>query len=387
MKFDYMIKNGWVFDGKISEFSKRTVYVRDGIIENCSDESSAESEKVVDAGGKYVLPGLVDAHAHLNYLGSNIGANADLLCIPNGVTAAVDAGTTGCSNFELFYQSNVVRCTPAVMAFINCSSYGIKDDCIHPEDYDPRDFKFHQIRKLIKKYPDVIRGIKIRVFKKTMEPYGLEPLKEAVKMADALNDEGLFCIVNMHYSGLPEGFLLADTLGILRPGDIFSHVFIMEGERIFNSDGSIKDCVLKAREKGILFETANGRPMWSFENLDKAFAQGFYPYIISSDTIHESMYQRPCFSLTHAMSVMSAAGMDIKQIFQAVTYHPAKALGILGKAGTLDAGACADISIFDVRDSDMILKDRHGGQRKANKLFVPLATMRAGKIVYRQVFF
>ena len=41
------------------------------------------------------LPGLIDEHVHLNVSNSNIGANADLLCIPMGVTTAVDAGTSG----------------------------------------------------------------------------------------------------------------------------------------------------------------------------------------------------------------------------------------------------------------------------------------------------
>ena len=52
-------------------------------------------EPDADMEGKYVLPGLIDEHVHLNVSNSNIGANADLLCIPMGVTTAVDAGTSG----------------------------------------------------------------------------------------------------------------------------------------------------------------------------------------------------------------------------------------------------------------------------------------------------
>ena len=58
-------------------------------------DADMEAKFVADARGKYVLPGLIDEHVHLNVSNSNIGANADLLCIPMGVTTAVDAGTSG----------------------------------------------------------------------------------------------------------------------------------------------------------------------------------------------------------------------------------------------------------------------------------------------------
>ena len=67
--------------------------IKDGVcVEPGAD---MEAKFVTDARGKYVLPGLIDEHVHLNVSNSNIGANADLLCIPMGVTTAVDAGTSG----------------------------------------------------------------------------------------------------------------------------------------------------------------------------------------------------------------------------------------------------------------------------------------------------
>ena len=67
--------------------------IKDGVF--VEPDADMEAKFVTDARGKYVLPVLIDEHVHLNVSNSNIGANADLLCIPMGVTTAVDAGTSG----------------------------------------------------------------------------------------------------------------------------------------------------------------------------------------------------------------------------------------------------------------------------------------------------
>lgn len=387
MKYDYIIQNGSVFDSRAGNFTRKDIFIADGTICTPAEGADNQSEYTINALGKYVVPGLIDAHCHLNYAGSNIGANADLLCIPSGVTTAVDAGTTGYANFPLFYQGNIVRSTTDVMAYLHCSPYGVKDHCIHPEEHDPIDFSYGEIHRTVRQYPSIIRGLKLRVFGKTMDNYGLAPIYKAVEMADRLKAEGHHCIVDMHYTGAPSGFHLNDVLSILRSGDMFTHVYQTNDETIFDDQGRIRDCVWEAKKRGVLFNTGNGRPLWSFKNLESAFSQGLYPNIISSDVIYASMYQKPAFSLVHAMCVMTAAGMKIEDVLQAVTFHPAQALGILDRAGTLEEGSCADVAIFDVQESEMLLEDKHGGSRPAKRMFVPLATIRKGKIVYRQIFF
>ena len=114
MKNDLNIKNGLTIDFETMEKSVKDIYILDGKF--AEGDGNAESEFTVDAKGKYVLPGLIDEHTHLNLYGSNIGANADLLCIPNGVTTAVDAGTSGWTNFDGFYMNNIIRYTPSVYA-------------------------------------------------------------------------------------------------------------------------------------------------------------------------------------------------------------------------------------------------------------------------------
>ena len=87
------------------------------------------------------------------------------------------------------------------------------------------------------------------------------------------------------------------------------------------------------------------------------------------------------------MTVQSAAGMSLDNILKAVTINPAKALGIEDKAGIIKEGYPADIAILDIQDSDMQLSDNYGNSVKGNKLFIPLLTMKAGRVAFRQIFF
>lgn len=386
MKCNFKIYGGKVFDSLSGTFHDGDVYISDGQIVEGTRYDGAQQE--IDATGKYVLPGLIDEHAHLNLHGSMIGANADTVCIPNCVTTAVDGGTTGSSGFELFYSANITHYDVSVFAYLHVSTFGNKSLCLHEEDHDPADFREDLILRMFKKYPETLRGLKVRLCKATLGGYGLSPLKRAVEIAQSVEKEcGRRCPVAVHYDNLPENVTVAGMLEQLRAGDIVAHIFQGKGETIFNDDGSVKKCVKEAQKRGVLMDDCHGRVHWSFANLKKAFTDGFFPDIISSDLVRISEYTRPGFSLNYAMSALSAAGMPLEKILKAVTLTPAKALGIFDRAGMLEPGHPADIAIMDISEHDMVLKDNYGGSEKVKLLFVPLMTMKEGRVAYRQIFF
>ena len=76
-------------------------------------------------GEEITVPGLIDEHVHLNYKNDNIGANADLLCTPMGVTTAVDPGSTGWANFDGLFYNNIIRCKSNIYAYLHVAPYGI----------------------------------------------------------------------------------------------------------------------------------------------------------------------------------------------------------------------------------------------------------------------
>ena len=385
-KIDMIIRNGQVFDSVNAKFEKKDIGIHQGRFIALDEESEATNE--VDAEGNYVVPGLIDEHAHLNLYGTIIGANADTVCIPNGITTACDGGTCGASNFEQFYMSNIVRYESAVYSYLNVSTFGNKSLCKHEEDHDPADFREDLIDRLFEKYPQVLRGLKVRMCKGTLGNHGMSPLYAGLEMSGRLKEKGFHCPVAIHYDDLPENVTVHELFGAMRKGDVIAHVFQTKAETIFDENGKIKDCVWEAKKRGVYMDDCHGRVHWSYPNLQNAFSQGFYPDIISSDLVRISEYTRPGFSLLYAMSVNSAAGMPVEKILQSVTYTPAKALGIESKAGEIREGAPADVAILDIRDvKDKIFTDNYGNSVSGNKLFVPLMTVRAGRTAYRQIFF
>ena len=385
-KIDMIICNGQVFDSVQAKFEKKDIGIHQGRFVALDEDTEADSK--VDAEGNFVVPGLIDEHAHLNLHGTIIGANADTMCIPNGITTACDGGTCGASNFEQFYMSNIVRYESTVYSYLNVSTFGNKSLCKHEEDHDPEDFREDLIDRLFEKYPEVLRGLKVRMCKGTLGNHGMSPLYAGLEMSKRLQEKGFHCPVAIHYDDLPDNVSVHELFGAMRKGDVIAHVFQTKAETIFDENGKIKDSVWEAKKRGVYMDDCHGRVHWSYPNLQNAFSQGFYPDIISSDLVRVSEYTRPGFSLLYAMSVNSAAGMPVEKILQSVTYTPAKALGIEEKAGQIRNGAPADVAILDIRDvQDKTFTDNYGNNISGNKLFVPLMTVRAGRTAYRQIFF
>ncbi|MGL6200043.1 MAG: amidohydrolase family protein [Lachnospiraceae bacterium] len=385
MLYDFIIQNGQVFDSETVTFSKRDVFIKDGVVE--ADQANSEAKQIIDAAGKYVVPGLIDEHAHLNLYGTIIGANADTTCVPSGITTAVDGGTTGAAGFEQFYKANIINYETSVYAYLNVSTFGNKSLCKHEENHDPEDFREDLITALFRKYPETLRGLKVRMCRATLEDYGMAPLYKTIEFSERLTGAGYVAPVVVHYDDLPENVSVKELFGALRKGDIVAHVYQTHRETIFSEDGKVKDAVKAAQDRGVLMDSCNGRVHWSFAHMKKGFADGFYPDIISSDLVRVSEYTRPGFSLLHAMSVFSAAGMKTEEILKAVTYNPAKALGLLDKAGRIKNGSPADIAIFDIVDERRQLTDMYEGVCPGNKMFVPLLTMKQGRVSYRQIYF
>ena len=61
-----LIRNGLFFDGKGSPASTKHVLIRDGIVAEVSDREiqAPEGARVIDAQGKWVMPGFIDIHTH-----------------------------------------------------------------------------------------------------------------------------------------------------------------------------------------------------------------------------------------------------------------------------------------------------------------------------------
>lgn len=73
-----LIRNATVFDGNGAELSNADVLMRDGRIVAVGQNLSAEGATVIDGTGKFVTPGIIDAHSHLGvYPSPSIDATSD----------------------------------------------------------------------------------------------------------------------------------------------------------------------------------------------------------------------------------------------------------------------------------------------------------------------
>lgn len=388
MKYDLIIRNGRVFNSENGTWSRNSVCVKEGRM-YLGESAGDTADEVINAGGNWVLPGLIDEHLHIAYKLSNIGANPDPLCLPCGITTACEAGAVGIANFEPFYYHSKLYTQTRVVCYLHVNSYGLQNGIgTVEESHQLSEFNEAGIRELFNRYPDFLRGLKVRICKATTPPgLRLDAVKRTVEIADAVNRDGHFCAVDVHYDNLPEDVTLAQLLAVLRRGDILSHAFQNKGETILDASGHVQECVKEAQRRGVLLDDCHGRPHWAFSVIEPALADGVRTDILSSDTINSSAYTRPCFSLLHAMCTLSAAGTPTEDIFRAVTSAPAKALGISDYAGKIADDRPADLVILREIKTDQVFHDKFGNSRPANKVFVPLMTVKSGKVAYRQIFF
>ncbi len=97
-KSDIIIKNVNLIDIVTGTIEKKDIFITDGRITqiNSKGEGSAyyKAEKIINAKGKYALPGFWDNHVHFRGGDSLIDANKNLLklFIANGITTVRDAG-------------------------------------------------------------------------------------------------------------------------------------------------------------------------------------------------------------------------------------------------------------------------------------------------------
>jgi dihydroorotase len=94
--YDLLLKGGEVIDPSQALQQHCDVAFRDGRVATIAPNLSIESAReIIDVTGNIVTPGLIDIHGHFFYRGWPGAVDPDVACLPAGVTAAVDAGSTG----------------------------------------------------------------------------------------------------------------------------------------------------------------------------------------------------------------------------------------------------------------------------------------------------
>lgn len=382
MDYDLLIKDGVVCDPSQNMDAACDVAVKNGKISGIGPAMDpARAGVVIDARGCLVFPGLIDFHLHCFDYSSELAVSPDTMCLPCGVTAAVDAGSSGVANCDAFHADIVSRHHTRIKMFINVCAAGLLSLRFH-EEIDPRCYDPAKLQHMLEKYQGSILGLKIRSSRELAGEMGLGPLERTLEIAEELG-----CPIAVHATNPAGEKGCAGILEKLRPGDIFCHVFHGKGDTIIK-DGCVRSEVLEARRRGILFDAANGSNHFDFSVARTALDEGFLPDIISTDLTSKTMYApHAVMSLPFVMSKYLSMGVSLSDVVKRTTEIPARLMGMEGRAGTLRVGAPADIAVFREIPAPVKFVDHKGEVFPGDRLLKPQLTVLNGKVVYRQIDF
>ncbi len=375
--FDLVVAGGTVIDPGQGLHGQLDVGILDGRIAAVGrDLPRGPSTEVLDAGGRLVVPGLIDLHTHLLDGVSQLGVSADATCLPNGVTTAVDAGTAGEIAFGAFRERWIRPATTRIYAFVNLSSIGLPiDDGLEYGETSLRYVDVERVVEIVKAHADVCVGIKIRLATNQTRHNGDAPLRLALEAAERT---GTRLMVHITEPGIP----LDGVFDRLRPGDIVTHLFHGRAQTIVDEGGHVLASLRRARERGVRMDIGHGGGSFAFATARAALRDGFPPDTISTD-LHVFSARGTMRDLPTTMSKFLALGMTLDAVVAATTVEAARSIGRPDVTGTLAVGDPADIAVLEDVHAPVVLEDTRGERLTAERVLRAWATIRAGAIVAR----
>jgi dihydroorotase len=339
-----------------------------------AEPASLAGAERFDASGAIVIPGIIDLHAHVYWGGTSLGIDADKLARPSGTTTWLDVGSAGAGNFKGFLKHVIEPSETRILALLHVSFAGIyafSNEVMVGESLD-RDL-LHPIScaRVAMEHPDVIRGIKVRIGKRTSGVNGIVCLQLAIEAAERA---GL--PVMCHIDEPPPTY--AEVCRTLRPGDVLTHCFRPYPNAPCHADGRVRDAVLDARERGVLFDIAHGKGSFAWDTAEKMAKAGFWPDVISSD-VHTLCIDGPAYDNLITMEKLLYLGMDLGEVVRAVTQTPAAWLR-RPDLGDLSVGSTGDATILRKVAKPRTLTDVLGVSHEAKDRFEVQAIVLGGKL-------
>ena len=131
----------------------------------------------------------------------------------------------------------------------------------------------------------------------------------------------------------------------LRPGDILTHCFRPFPNAPVRPDGKVREEILAARARGVIFDIGHGGGSFGFGTTRGMLAAGFLPDVISSD-VHVISIEGPAFDLLTTMSKFLCLGVDLPTVIKLSTGNAAAAIN-RPDLGTLKVGGVGEATVID----------------------------------------
>lgn len=373
--YDVLIKNGTVWDPSTGVKEKRNVGIYGSRIADVfePDRPKICGSRVIDAEGKYVIPGLIDAHAHV-LPGLPFSYPIDEVW-KRGIVSLIDLGSNAAGSFNRLRRQYVDNAPMPVNVALGLSS---QTDCrggiTRYTDLEAEVNK-EKIKAVFESNPDCLVGIKVLIGHNDSpgRDLTLAVMKKARETCDYVG-----CRMFVHVAN-PDA-KLPEFIDYFKAGDVFEHTY--NKGNILDDNGKVYAEAWEAKKRDVLFSSSRGSRNWSSEVASTTFAQGFVPDIISDDLT--CLSNDPYTSRLHVhMGECVAMGMSPDEVLRKVTVEPAKLMKNV-EVG-LHRGMAANITIMDIAEGEHIFRDAFGLTYPGPLKFTPLATIYRGEIKYNAI--
>ena len=374
MSYDLILRGGRVIDPSQKLDAVTDVAFADGKVARIGPGLKADADTDIrELSGAIVTPGLIDLHTHVYWGGTSLGIDAEDFCRRSGVTTAVDTGSAGPGNFAGFRKHVIERSQVRILAYLHVSFAGIyafSPRVMVGESEEIRLMAPIDAAEVANANRDIIVGIKVRVGARASGRSGMVPLDIALQVADEV---GL--PVMAHIDDPPPTY--EEVIARLRPGDVLTHAFRPFPNAPVTAQGTVKQVVIEARRRGVLFDIGHGKGSFAFKTARAMLANGFLPDTISSD-VHTLCINGPAFDQVTTMSKFLCLGMPLADVIAASTVNAAFALQ-RPELGSLKPGSVGDATILSVKEGRFDYVDVVGEHLAGDRRIVSDGVVIAGR--------
>ncbi|HSR50457.1 MAG TPA: amidohydrolase family protein [Acidobacteriota bacterium] len=351
-----LLENGWILDGTGSQPYRASVLVRDGKIAWIGEgrpDGLPPRAQVIDLGGRYLLPGFIDAHVHIS------GPDPARRALLSGVTTARSMGIDHFADVglreliekgaaegpEMLAAGYHIRPQVSPRAFLDNPDLSDLMDGLKGQDAFRRMAQFNLGRGV-----DWLKIVATdRAGLPTTDPRRqIMSLGEARAVVQAAEDQGIPVAAHAHgdagaraaveagVRSIEHGtYLSEETLRLMKEKGTFLVPTVAVVRDLTEAGGDYDNPTLRMRGRHMLPRVCS--------MVGRAFSMGV-PVVASTDTGYSA---QSLLRMPHDILELTRCGLSPMQALQAATQTGARLLRIEDRTGTIQAGLEADLIVVE----------------------------------------